>query len=92
MEEKESIQSDIHIKPEGHQGSGAIPSFMDTSRFQIWGSKYVFESNQKARTSPSNYEDLTPFYGSVPLSMAPIDPLEPQNIWEQGDLYNPHGL
>ncbi|MBW0560077.1 hypothetical protein O181_099792 [Austropuccinia psidii MF-1] len=53
MEEKESFQSDMHINPEGHQGSEAITLFMAPSRSSIWGSKISLDPNHKARTSPS---------------------------------------
>ncbi|MBW0499860.1 hypothetical protein O181_039575 [Austropuccinia psidii MF-1] len=52
MEEKWSIQSVMHIRPEGHQGSGDITSFMAPSRSSIWGSKTVLGPNQKPQTSP----------------------------------------
>ncbi|MBW0484151.1 hypothetical protein O181_023866 [Austropuccinia psidii MF-1] len=47
MGEKKSINSDMHINPEGYQGSGAINSFVSPSISSILG------YNQKARTFPS---------------------------------------
>ncbi|MBW0493321.1 hypothetical protein O181_033036 [Austropuccinia psidii MF-1] len=76
------------IKYEAHQGYGAITPIMATSRSSICGSKTVFEPNQQAKTSPS-------YLGRSLLLLAhigPFDSLEPQQIWPQGDFYNPHIL
>ncbi|MBW0500037.1 hypothetical protein O181_039752 [Austropuccinia psidii MF-1] len=55
MEAKESIQSDMHIKPEVHQASGVINSFIDPSKSSIWG------PNQDARTIPFSSGEVNLF-------------------------------
>ncbi|MBW0531436.1 hypothetical protein O181_071151 [Austropuccinia psidii MF-1] len=71
----------MHIKPECHQGSGAITAFTTPSRFLMWG------PNQQSRTSPSALEMSLSWMvleHSQWVRKAHFSPLDTHKIWTQG--------
>ncbi|MBW0538768.1 hypothetical protein O181_078483 [Austropuccinia psidii MF-1] len=70
MEAMKSFQSHMHIKPEGHQGSGAINQFMAPQGLNI-GLQAFIAPQSKSQDLFFNSREVSLFNVPGPFSMAP---------------------